>query len=88
MDIKERRKQYYLNNREKILEKSKQYYHDNKEEILEKSKQYYHDNKEERKKYNNEYWNLHGHTYMQKRSVDQKMKEKRKNIIMIIEINY
>ena len=46
MDIKERRKQYYLNNREKILEKSKQYYHDNKEEILEKSKQYYHDNKD------------------------------------------
>ena len=38
MDIKERRKQYYLNNREKILEKSKQYYHDNKDKILEKSK--------------------------------------------------
>ena len=88
MDIKERRKQYYLNNREKILEKSKQYYHDNKEEILEKSKQYYHDNKEERQKYNNEYWALHGHIYMQKRSVDQNMKEKRKNIIMIIKINY
>jgi hypothetical protein len=62
MDIKERRKQYYLNNREKILEKSKQYYHDNKEE---------------RQKYNNEYWALHGHIYMQKRSVDQNMKEKR-----------
>ena len=32
MDAKEKRKQYYLNNREKILEKSMQYYHDNKEE--------------------------------------------------------
>ena len=30
MDIKEKRKQYYINNRDKILEKSKQYYHDNK----------------------------------------------------------
>ena len=78
MDIKENGKQYYLNNRDKILEKSKQYYHDNKDKILEKSKQYYHDNKEERQKYNNEYWALHGHIYMQKRSVDQKMKEKRK----------
>jgi DNA-directed RNA polymerase beta' subunit len=78
MDIKEKGKQYYLNNRDKILEKSKQYYHDNKDKILEKSKQYYHDNKEERQKYNNEYWALHGHIYMQKRSVDQNMKEKRK----------
>ncbi len=46
MDIKEKRKQYYLNNRDKILEKSKQYYHDNKEE---------------RQKYINEYLALHGH---------------------------
>ena len=88
MDIKEKGKQYYLNNRDKILKKSKQYYHDNKDKILEKSKQYYHDNKEERQKYNNEYWALHGHIYMQKRSVDQNMKEKREKIIMIIEINY
>jgi len=35
MDAKEKRKQYYLNNRDKILEKSKQYYHDNKDKILE-----------------------------------------------------
>ena len=32
MDAQEKRKQYYINNRDKILEKSKQYYHDNKEE--------------------------------------------------------
>ena len=72
MDIKEKSKQYYINNRDRILEKSKQYYNDNKEE---------------RQKYNSEYWSLHGHKYMQKRSVDQDFKEKRKNIIMIIEIN-
>ena len=38
MDIKERRKQYYLNNRDKILEKSKQYYHDNYQTIKKKDK--------------------------------------------------
>jgi hypothetical protein len=32
MDVQEKRKQYYIKNRDKILEKSKQYYHDNKEE--------------------------------------------------------
>ena len=63
MDIKEKRKQYYIDNRDRIIERNKQYYYDNKEE---------------RQKYNNEYWALHGHTYMQKRSVDQNMKEKRK----------
>ncbi len=63
MDFKEQRKQYYLNNRDKILERCKRQYHDNKKE---------------RQKYNNECWALHGHTYMQKRSVDQNMKEKRK----------
>ncbi len=73
MDAKEKRKQYYINNRDRIIERNKQYYHDNKEE---------------RQKYNNEYWALHGHIYMQKRSVDQNMKEKRKNIIVIIKRNY
>ena len=63
MDIKEKRKQYYINNRDRILEKSKQYYNDNKEE---------------RQKYNNEYWSLHGQKYMQKRSVDPDFKEKKK----------
>ena len=63
MDIKEKSKQYYINNRDRILEKSKQYYNDNKEE---------------RQKYNNEYWSLNGHKYMQKWSVDQDFKEKMK----------
>jgi hypothetical protein len=32
MDSKDKRKQYYINYRDRILEKSKQYYHDNKVE--------------------------------------------------------
>ena len=32
MDIKERRKQYYIDNRDRILERNKKYYHDNKDE--------------------------------------------------------
>ena len=30
MDIKEKRKQYYLNNKDKLLTYSKQYYNDNR----------------------------------------------------------
>ena len=32
MDVKEKRKQYYLNNKDKLLTYSKQYYYENKEE--------------------------------------------------------
>ena len=32
MDIKAKRKQYYIDNRERILERNKQYYYDNIEE--------------------------------------------------------
>jgi hypothetical protein len=56
-NIRERRKQYYDNNKEKILggskqyydnnkQKKKQYYENNKEKILGGSKQYYEDNKD------------------------------------------
>ena len=31
MDIIEKRKQYYINNKDRLLEKSKQYYYKNKE---------------------------------------------------------
>ena len=55
MDIKEKRKQYYI---------------DNKERIKTKNKKYYHDNKAERQIYNREYWALHGHKYVQQRSED------------------
>ena len=57
MDIKEKRKQYYIDNRDKILERNKQYYYDNKEE---------------RQRYNKEYWALNGHKYLEKRSKDDK----------------
>ena len=46
MDIKEKGKQYYLNNRDKILEKSKQYYHDNKDKILDYQVEYRMNNKD------------------------------------------
>ena len=44
-----------------ITEKRKQYYMDNKERIKIKNKKYYHDNKAERQIYNRDYWALHTH---------------------------
>ena len=32
MDSKEKRKQYYIDNRDRILARNKQYYYDNREE--------------------------------------------------------
>ena len=72
MDIKEKRKQYYLNNKEKLLTYSKQYYYDNRNARL----QYYYNNLDVRKKYNNEYWALHGQKYLEQRSKDNKLKLK------------
>ena len=57
MDIKEKRKQYYLNNKDKLLTYSKQYYYENKEE---------------RQKYNYEYWSKNGHKYMEERTKNRK----------------
>jgi hypothetical protein len=53
-----------------IIEKRKQYYIDNKERIKASNKKYYHDNKAERQIYNREYWSLHGHKYIKQRSED------------------
>ena len=53
-----------------IVEKRKQYYIDNKERIKAKNKKYYHDNKAERQLYNRHYWALHGHKYVKQRSED------------------
>ena len=61
MDIKEKRKQYYIDNRDKILARNKQYYYDNIEE---------------RQRYNKEYWSLNGHKYVEKRSKDDEFKSK------------
>ncbi len=72
MDIKEKRKQYYLDNRNKIIERNKQYYYNNKEKRL----KYYYDNREERIKYNYEYWALNGYKYVEKRRNDDDYKLK------------
>jgi hypothetical protein len=62
MYIKDKRKQYYLSNKDKILTNSKQYYHDNRLARL----QYYYDNIDVRNNNsNNEYWALHGHKYLE-----------------------
>ena len=55
MDSKEKRKQYYIDNRDRILERNKKYYHDNKDE---------------RQKYNREYWASNGQKYVEKRMKD------------------
>ena len=48
-------------------EKAKQNYIKNRDKLNERAKQYYHDNKEARKKYNNEYWTEHKHKYLKER---------------------
>ena len=73
MDVKEKRRQYYINNKDRILEKSKQYYHDNKEQ---------------RQKYNQEYRALHGQNYKDQRKLDKFFKADINNIIKIINIKY
>ena len=57
---------------------SKQYYINNKDRLLEKSKQYYHNNKEVRQQYNNEYWALNGHKYIEQRSKNNEHKKKQR----------
>jgi hypothetical protein len=64
MDSKEKRKQYYLNNKDKLLTYSKKYYYDNSKE---------------RRKYNQEYWALNGHKYIEKRSKDIEYKAKQRD---------
>ena len=61
MDIKEKRKQYYIDNRDRILERNKQYYYDNREE---------------RQKYNYEYWSINGHKYIEERKKERDNKRK------------
>ena len=49
-------------------ERRKQYYLDNRERILEKNKQYYYDNIEIRKEYNRNYWEINKDKYLERRS--------------------
>jgi hypothetical protein len=55
LDNKEKIKQYNLDNKEKFKEYQKQYSIDNKEKIIEKSKQWYLNNKEKFKEYQKQY---------------------------------
>ena len=59
-----------------IKQKQKQYYIDNQESIKQKNLQHYYNNKEERQRYNKEYWALNGHKYVEKRSKDDEFKSK------------
>ena len=68
MDIKEKRKQYYIDNRDKIIERNKKYYYDNIEE---------------RKKYNYEYWTLHGHKYIEERKIKRQNKRYNKKFKIV-----
>ena len=56
--------------------KNKQYYLDNKEKILERSKKYYYDNIEIRKEYNRNYWELNKDKYLEQRSKSAEYKTK------------
>jgi hypothetical protein len=51
-----------------IIEKRKQYYIDNRDKLLQQAKQYYWDNKEVRKIYNRNYWELNKYKYLKARS--------------------
>ena len=57
-----------------IIEKRKQYYIDNRDKLLQQAKQYYWDNKEVRKIYNRNYWSLHKHKYLKARSINNEYK--------------
>ena len=59
-------------------EKAKQNYINNRDKLNEKAKQYYHDHKAERQKYNNEYWEEHKHKYLEKRKHDRGYRMKQK----------
>jgi len=54
--IKEKKKDYYEANKEKKKEKRKEYYKANKEQIKEYGKEYYEANKEKKKEYGKEYY--------------------------------
>jgi hypothetical protein len=57
-------------------EKRNQYYLDNRERILERNKKYYYDNIEIRKEYNRKYWDINKDKYLEKRSNDAEYKAK------------
>ena len=65
--VKERKKRYYRDNKDKIIEQVKQYCDDNKEQLSEYGKQYYRDNKEQISEYKKRYWDDHKDKISEKR---------------------
>jgi len=59
-----------------IKEKRKQYYQENKERIKQKNLEYYYENQHERIQYNREYWSTHKDKYLKERSEDRELKTK------------
>ena len=59
-----------------IKEKRKQYYQENKERIKQKNLEYYYENQQERIQYNREYWSTHKDKYLKERSEDRELKTK------------
>jgi hypothetical protein len=59
-------KQFYQDNRDKIIEERRQYVQENKEKLKEKGKEYYQNNREKRCEYSKEYWNKNIDTRKQK----------------------
>jgi len=63
-------KEYYQDNRDKMLEQNKEYYHNNREKIAEREKKYYQDNREKMLEQKKEYYQNN------KDLINEKAKEK------------
>jgi FtsZ-interacting cell division protein YlmF len=61
------KKEYYEDNKEKLLEQKKQYRNDNKEKIKKKHKKYYENNKEHKAEYDKKYRNDNKEKILEKR---------------------
>ncbi len=64
-------------------EKARENYINNRDKLNEKAKQYYQDHKEERKKYNNKYWEEHKQKYLIQRRKDNGYKNRQKEYYQI-----
>ena len=76
IERKEKDKQYYHNNRDKIISQNKQNYINNKKERLEYSSLYYENNKEELKEYNKK-WKRSNHGKVKKYKENFKIRHPR-----------
>ena len=61
----------------------KQYYLDNRAKILERNKKYYYDNIEIRKEYNRKCLEIHKDKYLKQRSKDEEHKAKKKTPLIL-----